>query len=461
MTVLAHTKTIKRRRRRRLTPSKRLIKNKSLYPRRTIYLRRGKFIVFKHRTQRQRVLKRFNLYWAPSKPSKASKPYKPKPRAKKPFKAKPTPKKRGRKKKYVSAWDKTQLTREQGLDWKRKHPTFNKKHPATSIPKGPRVNRAIKDTSKWRSYNTNTVAVMKALGPKLIFELTPTKQFFFHYGVWSKKSGINAQNIMRLTRESMEDMLAVLLKYAKEVIGKYVPCETGDLREAMVNSIARAKIRRYGVKVELDTGSINYANVVDKMIQKRVRHHTNMGKRGRRSHSLLDDPLANSGYFSKIQMILNAKAKELIAKMMIDIQNIWIMKVVHPDAPPIRVPPRVPPGMWRKVDSNETPPQLQRHRAKNIKNDMRRHNKKFGKGVAKKMGQMGHEDTRPTVAYIYPRHTYKIWIPASEEDKIRAKYADDMDKRARIKKRNEMTTTMEYGLRTIKSFFKIRGLYKT
>ena len=405
MPVIAHTKTIKRRRRRRLVPSgRRPLRNKSLYPRRTIYLRRGRFVLFKHRSQRLRLFRRFNMYALPSAPKRKSyvRKYTPKPKPKvESFKQPSTIPRKPRKPRQPTI---ASLRKKKDADFFRQVKKIKKEFYK------PRERRGG-DTSKWRTYKN--FGDMKPLGPTLIFELIPTKDFFFHYGVWSRKDMGRTQRVMRQTREAMEDMLKGLVKYAKFVIGKYVPEETGDLRNAMVQSIEKTKIHRYSMKVELDTGDVDYANVVNHMPQSMIRHNMGMGRIGPRSHQLLHDPKAVKGWYQFIEMQLNTEAKILIKQMITRIQEIWVTTVTTRNGPSqiLRRPEETPVYRYIKKSPNQ-------------------------------------------------RRGYTIKVQSTEEDKVRADYTRNATRRYLHKDIINKTTYMEYPRNTIKGFFKIRGLNK-
>ena len=187
------------------------------------------------------------------------------------------------------------------------------------------------DRSEFRKYKW--YGEMKSLGPVLIFEVIPTRIFAQYYK--ARKKIEDYPTVMANTKASMQKVLDGLKIYAKFIINKYVPKETGDLRKAMMESINKSKLHGLSMKVVLDTGDIEYANPVNNMPQKKIRHTMGMGKIGRRSRVSLNDPKAVKGWFNFIDMLLNTKAKELLHNMIDDLVLAWVYRkaptgFIHP-----------------------------------------------------------------------------------------------------------------------------------
>ena len=212
---------------------------------------------------------------------------------------------------------------------------FGEKEPEKEFKKI--INRKNWDTSKYRVYKWYGVA--KELGPKLIFELSPTSEFSKYYKLRRDSSAEDVKRVLKHTKEAIEKMLAGLLIYADYIINKYVPKDSGDLRKALLKSIKKSKVSNFRTRVVIETKGIEYANPVNNMPEKMIRHDKS-GKKGRRGISRktgkrLHDPKAVFNWWQMIDMQLNTKAKELLKIMIDDIVNAWIYRLppsgfVHP-----------------------------------------------------------------------------------------------------------------------------------
>jgi len=201
--------------------------------------------------------------------------------------------------------------------WKReKKKSFTKKpkpKPKSTFKKtiGKKDNRGG-DTSQFRDYEW--YGAYKEMKPKLIIKIKPTAKMAEAF-MERKKSGRTALYIFASIQMEMEKMLDQLILYGDFIINKYVPKDTGALREAMVKSIRDTTLKGFRLKMVLDTKGIKYANPVDKMPEEKVRHNYKWRRAGAGKYKVLHDPQAQGGYWDYIWMALKTRAQLLIMEM--------------------------------------------------------------------------------------------------------------------------------------------------
>ncbi len=192
---------------------------------------------------------------------------------------------------------------------------------------GPKKNFAGGNTASFRTYKN--YGPMKSLGPKLLFELIPTPTFM---GMWVKMAKEDKTQLERIRRETENAIKRVrkgIIIYGMEIIGKYVPKDTGDLRKSLIDSLRKSNTHGLQLKMSLDTGNIQYANVVNNMPDRMLRHPHPGGRLG------LNDPKAQKGWFQFIDMLLNTRARKLFKVFIEELYIIWARKVVDPNAPAV------------------------------------------------------------------------------------------------------------------------------
>jgi len=305
MSVVAFRERRVYKRRRHLVPRKRLFKTKSLFPRRTVYIHKGRFRLFKHRDNRRRFFRRFNMYVIPSTPS--NKPFSLRFNKKTQTRSKSkdwSPKKSAGKKQKID-WDVEKYKWKNvwtGGGWRNIYkPNLHQaavnrlKENFGKYLEGDFKKIADKfvhkdwrggDFSRYRKKPYINYGPMKALGPKLIFRIDPTMEFAKYYAHRKTKMG-DEDTVVALIRMAMNKMLDGLKIYADFVINKYVPKDTGALREAMISSINNAHVNNLSVAVYLDTGGIEYANPVNNMPTNNLRHNRSSGRRSRRAFEMV------------------------------------------------------------------------------------------------------------------------------------------------------------------------------
>ncbi len=168
---------------------------------------------------------------------------------------------------------------------------------------------------------------MKPLGPKLIFELVPTGIYTQQFMRLQRGKKADIVRIKRQTKEAMEKLLKGLIDYGETVIGKYVPKDTGYLRDEMIRSLKRSKVRGMSLKVSLDTGLVPYANVVNNMPTRMLAHPHPGGRPD------LFDPKAVKGWWQFIDMQLNTYGRKLFKVFVQDLESIWTYEIMGKNAP--------------------------------------------------------------------------------------------------------------------------------
>ena len=429
-------KRVLRRRRRRYIPRKRIFKIKSLIPRRTLYIHKGRFIMFKHRTQRKRLFpKRFNTYVMPNIP-KTKRDWSPKKSAGKTKTDWGAQKKDWGKVWKTSAYKKIYKPKDTGefptelADWmkeqyKREILKAHKPEPKSTFKKVERRGGKRKYVWKGKWYGK-----MKPLGPKLIFEVFPTHKYYMY--IRARKSYGDHMAVIKAIRKAMQKVLDDLVKYGKIIINKYVPEETGDLRKSMIDSLEKSKVRGMTIKVELDTGNIQYANPVNNMPESKIRHDMGKNKQiGRRSGKYLHDPKAIENWFQHITMNLNAEAGKLLRVMIIDIMDAFGFRY-YKKKPTLKskLHTKLP---LRTVIQSDQP----------LRKSAR---------VAGPMRTQKYE--RPTALY---EETGSVM----EQDKHEmSKHVRMMGWRQQLEKATKESVVVHYPRNLIMKMFKIRGLYK-
>lgn len=179
----------------------------------------------------------------------------------------------------------------------------------------------------------------KKIEPYLIFSIRPTRKL--QAALVMRSIGFsNMGNIARTTRILIDNVRKELLAYAKVVISKYVPRDTGDLQKAMFKSLENCKRENYSLKMEMEA-PVDYAGVVNKMPQRKVQHHSSMGRKSRKTGKLLHDPLAQTTSFNYVKMQLKNKARVLIYDMITRMVILWssgLSKSVQPTISKKQIP---------------------------------------------------------------------------------------------------------------------------
>lgn len=326
MPIVAYRKRIVRKRRRRFVPRKRIFKAKSLIPRRTIYIHKGRFRLFKHRDPMPRVFKRFNTYIMPRGPRKSyAGTVKPKKKAKilSPWALQSIAKK------WQSQWNRGKrvwgpiLERgEQPPDWeenawqRERKKSFKDKH-KTSLADMPtkKINPSwFKRGEKPPARAYKNYGPMRRLGPDQVIMITPTvelmkvaKRLQGRY-----KQGWLTDNI----KTTIDNLRKKLLEHAEMIINIYVPKDSGDLRASMLKELNRR--HRMGYRLEMRIGTpmmgrnnMTYAGPVQNMPERMLRHPHKTRLRGRavlrmgKDGTYLNDPKAQHDSYKHIRMKLN------------------------------------------------------------------------------------------------------------------------------------------------------------
>lgn len=254
----------------------------------------------------------------------------------------------------------------------------------------------------------------KWLGPHVIFNIRPTERFRIELKI-RRETHTDVRHIERTTKLFLDELRGNLLVYAKMIIEKYVPKDSGDLQKAMLKSLKDCRRNGYSLKMVL-AAPIDYAGVVNKMPERKVRHDTKMGKRSRKTGKLLHDPLAQKTYFTYIEMNLKDKARDLIYIMITKMVLMWSRGIQIKIQPKVYMPQK---------------PTMTKARQRGI----------WGKKIPFKAETSGLNIADP----VY-------------EDRLR------YSRRAKMWQKAQTTPTPRiaypFGRDLIKGFFKIDGLYK-
>lgn len=306
---------------------RRPIKTKSLFPRKEILIRKGRVKIKKILPSKRRMFRKFHspfrvgyaftnfdrrmgvlvrswlrkqTEWSPVKRKvDYTKSYRTKP-----FTTKTT-RKRGLGKSVSKSEHKYKITR---INEQRKH-----REDRARVKPERKKDRRGGDTSKFRKYKW--YGPKGPLGPHLVISIIATGEFT---RALRKEERLRqrGKNIRRAVESAIDGFRSELLDYAKMVIGKYVPKETGDLQDTLIEHLKKGKRRSCNLRMEIATDrDMLYAAPVNRMPEKKIQHSASMGIIGRRSHKLLHDPKAQKGFYNHIRMNISNKAWELLNRM--------------------------------------------------------------------------------------------------------------------------------------------------
>ena len=164
---------------------------------------------------------------------------------------------------------------------------------------------------------TNKFGPVGPLGPHLVISIIATTALT---RAIKKEEELRSRGdyIRHAIHSAMDTFRAELMGYAKTIIDRYVPKETGDLQNTLIEHLEKGKRRGFNLNIEIATDrNMMYAKPVNRMPEKMIQHSASMGRIGRRSHSLLHDPKAQKGFYNHVRMLLSTKAKELLREMII------------------------------------------------------------------------------------------------------------------------------------------------
>lgn len=357
--VLFVKRRIKRGRHITIPTGRRKIKAKSLFPRRRINIVKGRRSVYKIRKPMPRPFRRIPMPWLQATRtisrfggligSFGTQYTRMKKKSWSPSKSVSTRRNKssfGGARRKPSTWSKKRAPKKAveevfGLGWsyykwhmKPKTMEPHWFHPKKKVFKVPERRGGKRDLSKvvYPDYGP----FPKHIDPYLIFRIRPTDKF--RTALIMRKIGFtDMTNIANITKILLDEVRSKLLTYAKIIIGKYVPRDTGDLQKAMYKSLEDCKRDKYSLKIEMEA-PIDYAGVVNRMPEHKLRHHTSMGKRSRKTRKLLHDPLAQKTSFNYIKLQLKDKARSLIYDMVTKMVVLWSRGLSPQIQPPIGRP---------------------------------------------------------------------------------------------------------------------------
>jgi hypothetical protein len=341
---------IKRGRHQTIPTGRRVLRSKSLFPRRRINIVKGRRSLYKIRTPLPRPFRRIRApwlqatralgkyvrkfaqpedqwsaikrsSWSPSKSVSIRKSSFGTPKRKKVYGKRPP-----RTKKDTEVFG-------LGFDyykWHQKPKTMEPHwfHPKREIFKVPERRGGKRDLSHviYPDYGLYP----KHIDPHLIFAIRPTNKFLIAM-MDRRKTHTDAQFIARMTKLYLDSVRVELLSYAKKIIGKYVPKDTGKLQKVMYKSLEDCKRTGYILRIRL-SAKVDHAGVVNEMPEVKVRHHSNMRRRSRHTNKFLHDPLAQKTSYTYIMMLLKEKAGLLIYDMITQMVLMWnkVPKKIQP-----------------------------------------------------------------------------------------------------------------------------------
>lgn len=464
MTIISFHKRIHKARFRQKIPKKRFgMKTKSYIPRRIVRINKGRISIFKIRTPRIKLFK-----WKPKDPLQYFRSFSsfytlPSHRIrdiqiqkkKKSFNAKKSFKPKALKKTYKRKYKK--FIRDKSMDhifkgenWKKAAKEW--KRQSTFLYPW-RKNKYLTNLSeyvgkpKWggprdmsgRKY-TNYGPYPKPLGPKLVFDIVPTRELLTAFKLISIYGTAMTKRIKKRTKDVIKDVRSKLLKYAKVVIDRYVPKETGELQDSMTDSLLKSKVMGWRLKIEMEA-DVPWAGVANRMPEKKIRHPKKDARGrsiiqiGRRSRKILYDPYAQKGSYNLILMLLKKKAKKLIYDMITKLIQIWtISKMTGIYKPP---PTR---KKYIKVHSQ---PSGHFIRVKEVVRN-RAWTSYYNRDVPR----------------IYPGGHYTVPDPMSLREKHELREVRRRQQQTR-KYRKGKQVSVAPSRKIIKSFFRVKGLLKT
>jgi hypothetical protein len=120
--------------------------------------------------------------------------------------------------------------------------------------------------------------------PVIIFDIRPHKinlERYIKQFTKSKNTKIGHTMVRRDVERLIERAKTYIIDKAQKYIGTYVPKDTGILRHTMLNSLRKSKPFGYILRMELDTGDLQYAKPVNNMPTKMLQHDMKNGVRSR------------------------------------------------------------------------------------------------------------------------------------------------------------------------------------
>jgi len=410
----------------------------------------------------RRFFRRFNLVVLPRlKPKPYAQEYirKPTPaeRSKTP-KARTTSKKKrdwsADKSKWVEPWSKESLkgfySRKRAevsarhlQEWKRNKlrgnfSEFLKEIRREKFGLGPKREFRGGDRSAFRQYKN--YGPMKPLGPKLIFELVPTGIYTQQFMRIQRGNKADIVRIKRQTKEAMEKLRKGLIDYGEKVIGKYVPKDTGYLRDEMIRSLKRSKVRGMSLKVSLDTGLVPYANVVNNMPTRMLAHPHPGGRPD------LYDPKAVKGWWQFIDMQLNSYGRKLFKVFVQDLESIWTYQIMGKNAP----------SPWKGMSRGQQ--KTSRERIE-IPGRTTKHYTRFQHEHEKRGDPHSIYADGPTGTQVHPSRS--VWERVRTEDpweEDRQRYKRAMDFRQNIETRKQHASVVYLKKDVLRGMFKLKGV---
>lgn len=162
----------------------------------------------------------------------------------------------------------------------------------------------------------------KEIDDVLIVEIKPTAKLYHDLKALAI-SRAKTKRLLRIIQNRLDDFRDDLLTYARRKIDDYVPKRTGRLRDTMYGSLEDCKRLGANLKIKM-SAKLPYAGVVQKMPAEKpaqppfahLRHYGEW-QRG----YFLYDPKAQTTSFNYIKMILKGYAKKLWREFLLNLQS--------------------------------------------------------------------------------------------------------------------------------------------
>lgn len=156
------------------------------------------------------------------------------------------------------------------------------------------------------------------LGPKLIIDLKPTA------ALTAILRKIGSSSTRRIIETSIDDFRDKLIEFAEEFIDIYVPEETGRLRKNLKKNFKTGRRVHLNLKMKIYTSRdriLKYAKPVNEMPVTLLAHNPRNAKgnpksgKSRRTKRAMHDPKAQHHFFTWLYLSLREKAKKLLREM--------------------------------------------------------------------------------------------------------------------------------------------------
>lgn len=139
------------------------------------------------------------------------------------------------------------------------------------------------------------------IGPDLIMSVQLRVTLPTYQALEAMSTNASRNAIQNMFRQIVYDPLIAEIE---AFVGRIVPMDSGQLREAMMQRprdsiVTLRQMGSTGFQMFLETVGVPYADVVNQMPSRKLKHHRSQRIRGRRSGQILHDPQAEGGWYLK------------------------------------------------------------------------------------------------------------------------------------------------------------------